>query len=164
MVEITSHAIGRLRSANVEFTIHQFEYLEGGGTARSSALLGLAEHSIIKTLVFENKECGPLLVLMHGDMNVDTKKLASALSMSKIWSCSPEIATKFSGWIIGGTNPFELKIDMPIFIEETILSLPKMHINGGGRGLLVGLDPREFIRVIQGKLVRCAKEKRVLPC
>lgn len=162
MVEELSKGIARLSSQNVEYTVHRFEYLEGGGTPRSSAILGIDEHAIIKTLVFENKESGPLVVLMHGDLNVDTKRLAVELSMSKIWSCSPEAATNFSGWPIGATNPFALKIDMPIFMEGSILRLPKMYINGGGRGLIVGLDPTEFIRVIQSQLVHCAKEKRVL--
>lgn len=162
MTDVESLGIAKLRALKVEFTVHQFEYLEGGGTPRSSSMLGLDEHAIIKTLIFENKEIGPHVVLMHGDMNVDTKALARERGMSKIWSCAPEIATQFSGWPVGATNPFALKIDMRIFLEESILALPKMYINGGGRGLIVGLAPKDFIRVVQTELVHCAKEKRVL--
>jgi Cys-tRNA(Pro) deacylase len=162
MTDIESRGIAILRAHRVEFTVHQFEYIEGGGTPRSSSVLGLDEHAIIKTLIFENKEIGPHVVLMHGNMNVDTKALAAELGMSKIWSCAPEVATAFSGWPVGATNPFALKIDMRIFLEESILALPKMYVNGGGRGLIVGLAPKEFIRVVPTELVHCAKEKRVL--
>jgi Cys-tRNA(Pro) deacylase len=162
MTELESEGIARLRAQKVEFTIHQFDYLEGGGTPRSSEILGVAEHAVIKTLVFETKERGPIIVLMHGDRNVDTRALASELQMSKIWSCAPAMAEAFSGWPVGATNPFVLKIDMPIFIEASVLKLPRMYINGGGRGFLVAMDPREFIRVICPQLVHCAKEKRVL--
>ena len=160
--DITSPAIERLRASGVDFTVHQFEYLEGGGTPRSSAELGVSEHAIIKTLVFETDTREPLVVLMHGDKNVDTKILASQIGVAKIWSCAPAVAEGFSGWPVGATNPFALKTDMPVMLESTVLDLPRMYINGGGRGLLVSLNPADFLRVLQPRLVRCAKEKRVV--
>lgn len=162
MGEVISPAIDRLSKSGVEFSIHQFEYQLGGGTARSSGVLGIAEHSVIKTLVFEDANRKPLIVLMHGDRNVDTKLLSQQLGLTKIWSCAPEVAENHSGWAVGSTNPFALKTAMPVFMEESVLELSRMYVNGGGRGLLVALDPRDFMRVVEVRLVRCAKEKHVV--
>jgi Cys-tRNA(Pro) deacylase len=162
MSDDVAAAAVKLAPHNVKFALRRFDYQEGGGTARSSGVLGVSEHAVIKTLIFENDQREAIVVLMHGDRNVDTKVLALELGMAKIWSCAPAVAEGISGWPVGATNPFALKSDIPIFMEATVLELPKMYVNAGGRGLLVELAPADFLRVIQPRLVRCAKEKRVL--
>ena len=152
----------RLEELGITFTLHRFEYREGGGTARSSSILGIQEHAVIKTLIFENDARDPMVVLMHGDCHVDAKTLALDLGVSKVWSCAPAIAESISGWPVGATNPFALKNDIPILMEASVMDLSKMYINAGGRGFLVELRPADFLRVIHPRLVRCAKEKRVL--
>jgi Cys-tRNA(Pro) deacylase len=157
-----SPAIALLQRSGIKFSVHQFEYQEGGGTPRSSHLLGVDEHAVIKTLVFESDQRQPMIVLMHGDRNVDTRLLSQQCGLSKIWSCAPAIAENLSGWPVGATNPFALKTRMPIFMEETVKLLPVMYINGGGRGLLVSMTPEDFLKVIAVRLVRCAKEKPMI--
>ena len=157
-----SPAIARLRQSGINFGIHQFDYEERGGTSRSSRMLGVDEHAIIKTLIFENDQRRPIVVLMHGDRNVDTERLAEQCHMTKIWSCAPSVAENLSGWPVGATNPFALKTSMIILMEETVKQLPLMYINGGGRGLLVSMEPHDFLKVIDVRLVRCAKEKPVI--
>lgn len=154
--------INYLTSLRVSFKTHRFEYVPGGGTARSSAVLGIAEHNVIKSLIFESDQRQPLLVLMHGDRSVDVHLLAQQIGVTKIWSCAPQRAEAFSGWQVGATNPFILKSEMPIYIEASILELENIAINGGGRGILLELSPSELIRVVSVILVRCAKEKPVV--
>ncbi len=151
--------IRRLVEGGVMFSVHHFEYQLGGGTERSSRCLGIDEHAVVKTLVFEDEARQPLVVLMHGDCKVDTAKLAERSGVSKIWACAPPVAEKLSGWPVGATNPFVLKTEMPVFLQETVLELKTMYINGGGRGLLVALSPTDFLKVVNVRLVRCAKEK-----
>ena len=151
-----------LQSNDVAFTTFQFEYEAGGGTRRSSSALGVSEHVVIKTLIFEDQQRQPLMVLMHGDRNVDVRRLAEQAKLSKIWSCPPEVAEEFSGWPVGATNPFVIKTPMPIYIEATVMDLPKILINGGGRGFLVEISPMDLQRVLPTRLVRCAKEKPVV--
>jgi Cys-tRNA(Pro) deacylase len=160
--DIKTPATEWLRSKGVAFEIHQFDYELGGGTSRSSRLLGIDEHAVVKTLVFEDQERKPLVVLMHGDCHVDTKALAQLVGAKKIWSAAPAVAEALSGWPVGATNPFALKTEMPIYLESSVLNLAKMYINGGGRGFLVSMDPADFLRSLQPRLVRCAKEKPVL--
>ncbi len=151
-----------LQSNDVAFTTFQFEYEAGGGTRRSSSALGVSEHMVIKTLIFENQQRQPLMVLMHGDLSVDVRRLAEQAKLSKIWSCPPEVAEEFSGWPVGATNPFVIKTPMPIYLEATVMDLPKILINGGGRGFLVEISPMDLQRVLPTRLVRCAKEKPVV--
>ena len=151
-----------LRKKGVPFIIHRFPYEAGGGTKRSSSILGVSEHDVIKSLVFETSSRSPILVLMHGDCLVNTEALAEQAGLTKIWSCAPQIAESFSGWPVGATNPFILKTAMPIFLEDSALTLPKIYINGGGRGLLIEMKPGDLLEVVQARLVRCAKEKAVL--
>ena len=160
--DVKSPAIDWLRTKSVLFEIHRFEYLLGGGTARSSSVLGVNEHAVIKTLVFEDQDRSPIVVLMHGDRNVDTKVLARQIGAEKIWSVAPTVAETLSGWPVGATNPFALKTDMPIYLESSVMDLAKMYINGGGRGILVSMYPADFLRLLQPRLVRCAKEKPVI--
>ena len=142
-------AVRILRREKAVFSDHFYEYAEHGGTAVSARELGVEEHAVVKTLVMEDERKNPLLVLMHGDLEVSTKELARLLKVKTIAPCSPETATKHSGYLIGGTSPFGTKKIMPIYMEETILDLPKLYINGGKRGFLVGMNPKELIRILK---------------
>lgn len=146
-------AIRTLREHRVEFTPHLYAYEERGGAEASARLLGLELHQVIKTLIMEDDSKAPLVVLMHGDLSVSTKKLARTLGRRSISPCKPEIANKHSGYLVGGTSPFGLKRAMPIYMEASIAALPAAYINGGKRGFLVGIDPAEIIRVLAPTLV-----------
>ncbi len=148
-----------LADHGVEYTEHEFEYLEHGGTGHSSKMLGVAEHAVVKTLIMENDRGDPLVVLMHGDLKVSTKELARAAGMKRIAPCKPEVATRHSGYLIGGTSPFGTRKPMPIFLEKTVLDLPRIYINGGRRGYLLGMDPAELVRVLSPVLVDVALEE-----
>lgn len=147
-------AIRLLRNEKVSFTAHPYRYEEKGGTAVSARELGVDEHAVIKTLVMEDAEKNPLIVLMHGDREVSTKELARVIGSKSAGPCLPEAAGRHSGYLVGGTSPFATRKTMPVYMEETILDLPKIYINGGKRGFLVGLDPREAVRILQPTLVR----------
>lgn len=147
-------AIRVLRRENVSFTDHIYDYEEKGGTAVSSRELGVDEHAVVKTLVMEDGEKKPLIVLMHGDLQVSTKELARTIGAKSVAPCPAETAQKHSGYLVGGTSPFGTKREMPVYVEETILELPKIYINGGKRGYLVGLDPKEIVRILKPMLVR----------
>jgi Cys-tRNA(Pro) deacylase len=142
-----------LRKAGIEYTEHTFEYQEHGGTDWSSRALGVAEHAVVKTLVMENEKAEPLLVLMHGDRTVSTKELARAAGVKRIVPCKPEVATRHSGYLIGGTSPFGTRKAMPTFMERSILELPRIYINGGRRGYLLGMAPADIQRVVAATLV-----------
>jgi len=135
-------AIRALRAHGAEFEPLLYEYVEKGGTARSSAELGVDEHSVIKTLVFETDARAPLIVLMHGDRQVSAKALARLIGARSLQPCKPEVAEKWTGYQVGGTSPFGTKTRLPVYAERTIFELPRIVINGGRRGLLVRLDPR----------------------
>lgn len=141
-------AVRVLRAANISFTNHPYAYEEKGGTAVSARELGVDEHSVVKTLVMEDDRGNPLVVLMHGDRQVSTKALARLLGVKTVAPCTPENARRHSGYLVGGTSPFGTRRSMPVYVEETILSLPKIFINGGQRGYLVGLDPKEAARIL----------------
>ena len=145
-----------LRQAGVEFSEHPYPYVERGGTATFAREFGVDEHLVIKTLVMEDDARRPFVVLMHGDREVSTKELARTLGAKMVQPCSPETAQRHSGYMVGGTSPFGLRKEMPVYMEETILALPRIYINGGKRGFLVGLDPREMARVLKPALVRVA--------
>ncbi len=151
-----SPAIRALRTANVAFTHHPYNYEEKGGTAVSARELGVDEHCVIKTLVMEDDRRNPLLVLMHGDRQVSTKALARLLAVKTVAPCSPDVASRYSGYLVGGTSPFGTRRSMPAYIEETILALPKIYINGGQRGYLVGLDPKDAARILKATPVTVA--------
>ncbi|MCA0441360.1 MAG: Cys-tRNA(Pro) deacylase [Proteobacteria bacterium] len=145
-----------LRAQGVEFTEHPYDYVEHGGSAESARQLGLDEHMVVKTLVMQNQDARPLIVLMHGDRKVSTKNLARQIGAKHVEPCKPEVANRHSGYLVGGTSPFGTKKDMPVFIEESILSLPRIAINGGRRGYLLQLDPQVCVRLLQAKTVQCA--------
>jgi len=149
-------AIRELQSAKIAFTSHLYDYEEKGGTTVSARELGVDEYTVIKTLIMqtEKKEC--FAILMHGNCQVSTKELARVIGVKTISPCTPEVADKRSGYKIGGTSPFGTRIKMPVYMEESILSLPKIYINGGKRGFLVGLDPKEAQRLLSPTLVKVA--------
>jgi Cys-tRNA(Pro) deacylase len=146
-------ALRELEKHGVELTYHLFAYQEKGGTAHSSKEMGVDEHAVIKTLIMEDDHKEPLIVLMHGDMQVSTKNLARTLNVKTINPCKPEVADRHSGYQVGGTSPFGTKKKMPIYMEETILQLPKIYINGGKRGFLVGMDPKHAQKILNPTLV-----------
>lgn len=146
-------AVRFLRGAAIEFSEHLYPYEEKGGTAVSSRELGVDEHAVIKTLVMEDERKNPLIVLMHGDCQVSTKELARTMGVKLITPCSPETATRHTGYLVGGTSPFGTKKTLPVYMEESIASLPRIYLNGGKRGFLVGLDPAAAVRVLQPVMV-----------
>ena len=149
-------AVRALRQAGVEFTEHPYTYVEHGGTASFARQYGVDEHLVVKTLVMEDEAKKPLVVLMHGDREVSTKELARTLGVKSVHPCAPETAERHSGYQVGGTSPFGLRKPLPICAEETVLALPVIYINGGKRGFIVGLDPKDLIRVLKPTPVRVA--------
>ncbi len=147
-------AVRVLRAEGVTFTEHLYRYEERGGTGVSARELRVDEHTVVKTLVMEDDERRPMIVLMHGDREASTKELARRIGVKRIEPCTPESAQRHSGYLVGGTSPFGTRKTMPVYMEETILELPKVYINGGKRGYLVGLDPREIVRLLKPVLVR----------
>ncbi len=149
-------AIRTLRAAKVDFVPHLYAWEPRGGTRASSEALGVAEHQVIKTLIFENERGEPLCILMHGDREVSTKQLARLIGTKSVAPCVPEIADRHSGYQVGGTSPFGLRRAMPVYMQTSILALPRIYINGGARGFLVELAPRDAERVLSPTLVDVA--------
>jgi len=141
-------AVRALRSAGVPFTEHRYRYEEHGGTRVSARELGVDEHAVVKTLVMEDDARAPLIVLMHGDLEVSTKQLARAIGRKHVEPCAPDVAHRHSGYLVGGTSPFGTRKAMPVYVERTILDLPRIYINGGARGFLVGIAPGDLVRVL----------------
>ncbi len=149
-------ATALLKAEGVAFTEHTYDYVEHGGTAESSRQLGFPEHEVVKTLVMQDQDAKPLIVLMHGDRKVSTKNLARQIGAKSVEPCKPEVANRHSGYLVGGTSPFGTKREMPVYIEESILALPKIAINGGRRGYLVGIAPQVCVDLLGAQLVNCA--------
>ncbi|HSI60578.1 MAG TPA: aminoacyl-tRNA deacylase [Ideonella sp.] len=145
-----------LREHGLTFTEHPYDYVEHGGTDESSRQLGVPNHEVIKTLVMQDDRARPLIVLMHGDCQVSTKNLARAIGAKSVEPCQPEVAQRHSGYQVGGTSPFGLRKAMPIYVEETVLALPSILINGGRRGYLVGISPMVLKTPLGALPVRCA--------
>jgi len=141
-------AVRVLRGEGVPFTEHVYRYEEHGGTKVSARELGVDEHAVVKTLVMEDDARSPLIVLMHGDLEVSTKQLARAIGRKHVEPCKPDVANRHSGYLVGGTSPFGTRKAMPVYVERTILDLPRIYINGGARGFLVGLAPADLVRVL----------------
>lgn len=137
-----TQAVRVLREKKVEFEPHLYDYVEKGGTRASAESLGVDEHAVIKTLVFETDAKKPLIVLMHGDAQVSTKNLARFLGAKTVTPAEPEKANKWTGYLVGGTSPFGIKTKMPVYAEKTIFDLPRIYINGGKRGFLVSIAPQ----------------------
>jgi Cys-tRNA(Pro) deacylase len=145
-----------LRQHKISFSEHVYEYVDHGGTAESSRQLGVPEHEVVKTLVMQDERAQPLIVLMHGDCTVSLKELARQIPCKKVEPCKPDVAQRHSGYLVGGTSPFGTRKAMPVFVEEGILALPRILINGGRRGFLVGIDARVLTELLSARPVRCA--------
>lgn len=141
-------AVRFLREKKVEFRPLLYDYVEKGGTRVSAEALGFDEHAVVKTLVFETNEKKPLIVLMHGDRQVSAKNLARHMNMKSALPAEPDKASKWTGYLVGGTSPFGTRTKMPVYVEKTIFELPEIYINGGKRGFLVGINPSELKRVL----------------
>jgi len=137
-----------LRAEGIAFTEHFYPYEEHGGTRVAATALGVPEHNVIKTLVMEDESRSPLIVLMHGDREVSTKALARQLGRKTIAPCRPEVATRHTGYMVGGTSPFGTRKALPVYVERTVLDLERIYINGGSRGFLVGLPPADLTRLL----------------
>ncbi len=144
-----TQAVRFLRERKIEFVPHLYDYVEKGGAAESAKQLGVDEHAVVKTLVFETNEKKPLIVLMHGDREVSQKNLARHLGVKSVEPSTQERATKFTGYQFGGTSPFGLKTQMPIYVEKTILDLTRIYINGGKRGFLIEIDPAALKAILK---------------
>jgi Cys-tRNA(Pro) deacylase len=145
-----------LRRQGVDFSEHPYDYVERGGTAESARQLGVAEHAVVKTLVMQDDVARPLVVLMHGDRQVSTKSLARQIGAKTVEPCQPEAAQRHSGYLVGGTSPFGLRKPMPVYVEATVLALPRILINGGRRGFLVGIAPQVLVDALGARPVQCA--------
>ena len=152
----TTQATLFLKANGVVFTDHLYAYEAHGGTSVSARALGVDEHAVVKTLVMENELKKPLIVLMHGDRKVSTKELARQIGCKKVEPCKPEVANKHSGYLVGGTSPFGTKTSMPVYVERSILQLEHIYINGGRRGYLVGIDPKELPKLLTVEEVEVA--------
>jgi Cys-tRNA(Pro) deacylase len=145
-----------LRRRGVAYTEHVYDYVEHGGTAESARQLGLPEAEIVKTLVMQDEQARPLIVLMHGDRQVSTKNLARQIGAKSVEPCKPEVAQRHSGYLVGGTSPFGTRKTMPVYVEDTVLALPRICINGGRRGYLVGIAPALLGELLAARPVHCA--------
>ncbi|MDR3451185.1 MAG: aminoacyl-tRNA deacylase [Rhodoferax sp.] len=149
-------ATALLRASKVAFTEHPYEYLEHGGALHSAEVLGLDPYSVVKTLIMQDQDARPLVVLMHGNRKVSTKNLARQIGAKSVEPCQPEVANRHSGYLVGGTSPFGTRRQMPVYIEESILALPVIAINGGRRGYLVQLAPQVCVQLLGATPVHCA--------
>ena len=149
-------ATALLREHGVAFTEHPYDYLEHGGAQHRARVLAFDPFAVVKTLVMEDEKARPLLVLMHGNRKVSTRNLARQIGVKSVQPCQPDVANRHSGYLVGGTSPFATRKAMPVYIEQTILSLPKILINGGRRGYLVGIDPQVCVQLLGAKPVQCA--------
>jgi Cys-tRNA(Pro) deacylase len=151
-------ATALLRERGIDFTEHPYEYLEHGGANHSAEVLGQYPWIVVKTLIMQDEAAKPLVVLMHGNRKVSTKNLARQIRRKSVEPCKPEVANRHSGYLVGGTSPFGTKRKMPVFIEQTILELPRIFINGGRRGYLINIDPQVCIQLLNAQPVNCALE------
>ena len=145
-----------LHKHRIAHSNHLYEYEEHGGTKVSARELNVAEHAVVKTLVMEDENAKPLIVLMHGDRKVSTKELARQIGVKKVGPCTPEDALRHTGYMVGGCSPFGTKKILPVHLEKSILDLPLVYINGGRRGYLVGVHPHDILRVLNPKTVEAA--------
>lgn len=149
-------ATAMLRARGIDFSEHVYDYVDHGGTAESARQLGLDEHAIVKTLVMQDEAGKPLIVLMHGDCKVSTKNLARQAARKTITPCEPAVAQRHTGFQVGGTSPFGVRKSMSVYVEQTVLELPRLYINGGRRGYLVGIAPQVLVDLLKATAVNCA--------
>jgi len=149
-------ATAMLRARGIAFTEHPYDYEPHGGALRSASELGVDPFCVVKTLVMQDQDAKPLVVLMHGNCKVSTKNLARQIGAKSVTPCDPEVAQRHSGYLVGGTSPFGTRRHMPVFIESSILALPRIYINGGRRGFLVALEPQACTQLLGARPVECA--------
>ena len=149
-------ATALLRANRVAFTEHPYDYLEHGGAQHSAEVLGLDPFTVVKTVIMQDQDAKPLVVLMHGNRKVSTKNLARQIGAKSVEPCTPEVANRHSGYMVGGTSPFATRRRMPVYVEASILALPKILINGGRRGYLVGIDPQVCVQLLGARPVNSA--------
>lgn len=149
-------ATALLRQQGVSFVEHVYDYVERGGTGESARQLGWDEHAVVKTLVMQDERAQPLIVLMHGDRQVSTKNLARQIGAKSVEPCKPEVANRHSGYLVGGTSPFGTRKAMPVYIEQSILALPRILINGGRRAYLIEIEPAVCVQLLKAQPVQCA--------
>jgi Cys-tRNA(Pro) deacylase len=154
--EPVTQAVRALRAAGISFQGHPYVYVTGGGTAQVAQALGIDEHLVIKTLIMEDEKASPLIMLMHGDRQVSTKALARTLGVKLVHPCEPKTADRHSGYQVGGTSPFGMRRQMPVYCEASIAELPRIWINGGHRGFIVSLDTADALRLLAPTLVSVA--------
>jgi Cys-tRNA(Pro) deacylase len=147
-----------LRKQKITFSEHVYDYIEHGGTTESAKQLGVDEHAVVKTLVMQDELTKPLIVLMHGDKKVSTKALARQIDCKAVTPCTLEVASKHSGYLVGGTSPFATRKPLPVYVESSILELETIYINGGRRGYLVGISPAILVEQLGAKPVECGLE------
>jgi Cys-tRNA(Pro) deacylase len=149
-------ATALLKARGISYIEHPYEYMEHGGALHSAQVLGWDPFHVVKTLVMQDQDAKPLLVLMHGNRKVSTKNLARQIGAKSVEPCKPEVANRHSGYLVGGTSPFGTRKKMPVFIEDSILALPRILINGGRRGYLVEIEPSVCVDLLGSKAVQCA--------
>lgn len=149
-----------LQRQRIEFTLHPYDYVDHGGAAEGARQLGVEAHHVVKTLVMQDEAARPLIVLMHGDCEVSTKNLAREIGVKSVRPCTVEVAQRHSGYLVGGTSPFGLRKAMPVHVEASVLELERIYINGGRRGLLLGLAPAVLRDALGATPVRCALPQR----
>jgi Cys-tRNA(Pro) deacylase len=156
MASTATPAVHALRRHGLEFTEHEYRYEARGGTAVSARELGVPEHEVVKTLVMEDEAKRPLVILMHGDRDVSTKQLARQLGKKSVAPCAPDVAERHTGYQVGGTSPFGTRKPLPIYMEASVTTLDRIYLNGGRRGFLVRVDPREVAKALDAGLVNVA--------
>lgn len=149
-------ATALLKANGVPYTEHPYEYLEHGGARHSADVLGLDPFAVVKTLIMQDDKAQPLVILMHGNRSVSTKNLARQIGAKHVEPCKPEVANRHSGYLVGGTSPFGTRKAMPVYVESSILALPRIWLNGGRRGYLVGIDPQVCVQLLSAQPVQCA--------
>jgi Cys-tRNA(Pro) deacylase len=149
-----------LKAHGIAYTEHPYDYVEHGGTAESARQLGVDEHAVVKTLVMQDQDARPLVILMHGDRQVSTKNLARQIGAKKVEPCKPEVAQRHSGYLIGGTSPFGFRKMVPVYVEASVLAFERIYLNGGRRGYLVGIDPAVLTVALGAVAVQAAEPSR----
>jgi len=149
-------ATALLKARGVDYTEHPYDYLEHGGALHSAEALGLDPFAVVKTLVMQDDKATPLVVLMHGNRSVSTKNLSRQIGVKAVEPCKPEVANRHSGYLVGGTSPFGTRRAMPVYVERSVLDLPRIWLNGGRRGYLIGIDPQVITDLLQAQPVDCA--------
>ena len=151
-----TQATSFLRENGVPFTEHLYSYVEHGGTNESARQLGVDEHAVVKTLVMQDQDAKPLIILMHGDRQVSLKNFARQIGVKRVEPCKPEVAQRHTGYQVGGTSPFGTRKTLPVYVERTILALDSIFINGGSRGFLVQISPPVLTDLLHAQPVDCA--------